>query len=58
MSHRLDRMIENWKKLKQEEGMRQPAKETDKLVALVESRAGAVEPSVRAVAETRKMEID
>jgi len=46
MSNRLDRMIENWKKLKQEEGVRQPAKETDKLVALVESRTGAVEPSV------------
>jgi len=26
MSHRLDRMIENWKKLKQEEGVRQPAR--------------------------------
>jgi hypothetical protein len=46
MSNRLDRIIENWKKLKQEQSVRQPAKETDKLAALVESRAGAVEPSV------------
>ncbi len=46
MSNRLDRMIENWKKLKQEQSVRQPAKETDKLVALVESLTGTAEPSV------------
>jgi len=51
-------MIENWKMLKPEEGVRQPGKETDKMVALVESRTGAVEPSVPAVEETRKIGIE